>query len=191
MMSEKHGLSFKFTEVQWNHHLGILLLSPANVSSEWWSLLQSSFSSAYFQQKLHRPIYRKQEKLQREIYSKPCKEFELNDDKILKLLKNLYRLSKSGDYWEQTFCKHLWTAMYTETCISNAALFYTTDKQRLCDTCHIYNEDTLHAGKVRYAYFWKENELRFKCKDRIWDKPQYKRLQEETKERFSVINQQL
>lgn len=49
----------------------------------------------------------------------PCKEFELNDEKILILLKSLYGLSEGGDYLDHIFCKHLQTDLHMGTCISD------------------------------------------------------------------------
>lgn len=47
------------------------------------------------------------EKLMRDVYVKPTKESPLNANQLLKLLKPLYGLSSSGDYWHETFSKYL------------------------------------------------------------------------------------
>lgn len=47
------------------------------------------------------------EKLMHDVYVKPTKEFHLSDTHLLKLLKPLYGLADSGDYWHATFSKHL------------------------------------------------------------------------------------
>lgn len=43
----------------------------------------------------------------RDVYIKPSKEFHLERGQLLQLLKHLYDLSDSGDYWHVTFSKHL------------------------------------------------------------------------------------
>lgn len=78
------------------------------------------------------------EKIQREMYVKLFKEIGLNDEKMLKLLKPLYGLSKIGDYWERTFRKLLQTDMHIETCISNPKLSCETNNQRLTGLCATY-----------------------------------------------------
>ena len=46
------------------------------------------------------------EALQRDIFIKPPKEFELKPNELIKLLKPLYGLTESGDYWGRTFRNH-------------------------------------------------------------------------------------
>lgn len=45
--------------------------------------------------------------LNRDIFANLCEEFKLERDKIITLLKPLYSISKSGDYWGRTFQKRL------------------------------------------------------------------------------------
>ena len=45
--------------------------------------------------------------LLRDVYLKPGKEFELPTNHILKLLRPLYGLVDSGDYWNETFSNHI------------------------------------------------------------------------------------
>lgn len=43
-----------------------------------------------------------------------------------------------------------------ETCISELALFYKTEDQRLIGICASYVDDSLHAENVGYANFTKK-----------------------------------
>jgi Reverse transcriptase (RNA-dependent DNA polymerase) len=45
-------------------------------------------------------------KLMRDVHVTPTDEFELRPDQVLKLLKPLYGLSDSGDYWGATIRRH-------------------------------------------------------------------------------------
>lgn len=45
--------------------------------------------------------------LQREVFVKPPAEFELKINQILKLMKLLYELTDSGDYWHHTLNRYL------------------------------------------------------------------------------------
>ncbi|MEM6805931.1 MAG: reverse transcriptase domain-containing protein, partial [Bacteroidota bacterium] len=47
------------------------------------------------------------EQLLREVYLKPSREFELSANEVLKILKPLYGLAGSGDYWGATFSTHI------------------------------------------------------------------------------------
>ncbi len=43
----------------------------------------------------------------RDVFVRPTKEFKLSQGHLLKLLKPLYGLSDSGDYWNATMSRHL------------------------------------------------------------------------------------
>jgi hypothetical protein len=45
-------------------------------------------------------------RLMRDVYVTPTEEFELRPDQVLKLLKPLYGLSDSRDYWGATMRRH-------------------------------------------------------------------------------------
>lgn len=47
------------------------------------------------------------EKILRKAYLKEKPEFQLKDDQLLEILRPLYGLADSGDYWHATFLKHL------------------------------------------------------------------------------------
>jgi Reverse transcriptase (RNA-dependent DNA polymerase) len=47
------------------------------------------------------------EKLLRDVYIKPTKELSMEPGQLLKLLRPLYGLADSGDYWGRTLSNHL------------------------------------------------------------------------------------
>ena len=117
------------------------------------------------------------EKLQRDIYIKPPKEFMLDPDQLLLLLKPLYGLAESGDYWGRTFRFHLLKELNMKSCISDAALFYKKLGTELMGLCSTYVDDTLHAGTDEYSDLCKKTETKFKCKNREYDNTQFAGLQ--------------
>jgi hypothetical protein len=64
------------------------------------------------------------ENLKRKVYLKPSKEFELPSDHFLELLKPLYGLSDSGDYWNETITRHLKEDIEMSTISGDMSLFY-------------------------------------------------------------------
>ena len=61
------------------------------------------------------------ESLMRDVYIKPNGEFELSKGQLLKLLKPLYGLVDSGDYWGKTFSQHLTDDLGMKPCVCNPA----------------------------------------------------------------------
>ncbi len=121
------------------------------------------------------------EKLQRKILIKPPKEFNLKQNELLELLKPLYGLAESGDYWGRSFRHHLIKELGMNTGISDAALFYKKLGEKLIGLCANYVDDTLHAGTEEYAKLCNKTEEKFKCKEREWDNVQFAGVQVETK----------
>jgi len=71
------------------------------------------------------------ELLDRKIYVKPTAEFELAPDQLLQLLKPLYGLSESGDYWGRTFRFHLEQELGMQATTGDAALFFRKIGEKL------------------------------------------------------------
>lgn len=144
------------------------------------SILSTGATQAYLES---------EENLQRKIFVKPWKEFGLKDEKMLKLLKALYGLSKSEDYWKKTFHKLLRNDLGMKVGISGPDLFYKKDKQKLVGICATYVDYSLHTGDRSYVNISKKIELQFKCKDRVWDSLQFTDLQIETKHVMCIVHQ--
>jgi Reverse transcriptase (RNA-dependent DNA polymerase) len=64
------------------------------------------------------------DKLMRDVYLSPSKEFELGADEVLKLLKPLYGLCDSGDYWSKTLGDHLRNDLGMTATTGDPALFF-------------------------------------------------------------------
>lgn len=59
------------------------------------------------------------------------------------------------------------------SCISDPAMFYKTNNQRIIGIYDTYVDDTLHGRNVDFADFSKESELKPKCENPIWNNPQF------------------
>ena len=86
------------------------------------------------------------EKLLRKVYLKPPKELNLSSDEVLELLKPLYGLPDSGDYWNKTISNHVTNDLgMTPTYIDNA-LFIKVEEDKLLGLTGIYVDDSIHSG---------------------------------------------
>ena len=74
----------------------------------------------------------------------------MKPDQVIKILKPLYGLAESGDYWVRTYRHHLEKELGMKSTISDTALFYKTLGENLIGICATYVEDTLHAGTKEY-----------------------------------------
>ncbi len=129
------------------------------------------------------------ENLQRKVLIKPTKEFNLKPNELLELLKPLYGLAESGDYWGRSFRYHLIEELGMQTGVSDASLFYKKLGERLVGLCGNYVDDTLHAGTKEYSDLCKKTEKKFKCKERDWDNLQFAGVEIETKESGFEVHQ--
>lgn len=120
------------------------------------------------------------EDLLRDVYIKPGKEFELGEDQILKLLRPLYGLSDSGDYWGATFSKHLKEDLGMETTTTDGAFFFKKVAEKLQGMTATYVDDTLQAGDESFQRLADQTESRLQCKKRVWDEFTCLRQQIET-----------
>ena len=83
------------------------------------------------------------DKLMRDVYLKPLKEFELAPDKMIKLLKALYCLADSGDYWGKTLSEHLRKDIGMKSTLGDEALLSKRVDKKLTGLCATYVDDIL------------------------------------------------
>ena len=84
--------------------------------------------------------------LMRKVYLKPSKEFELSQDEILELVKPLYGLSDSGDYWNRTITRHLREDLNMNATVGDLSLFVKHIEDKLIGLTGIYVDDSLLCG---------------------------------------------
>ena len=110
------------------------------------------------------------ENLMREVYIKPTGEFELNQDKLLKLIKPLYGLADSGDYWGRTISNHIKQDLNMTETTGDGAFFFKCIRGKLDGMCITYVDDALQAGTKEYSALAHKTKEKFKCKGRAYDK---------------------
>ena len=92
-------------------------------------------------------------KLLREVYIRPTKEFRLDINQLLKLIKPLYGLSDSGDYWFSTMTGHLVEDLHMHRTAVDVSLFFKRihASERLTGLRGMYVDDTINAGDVAFV----------------------------------------
>jgi Reverse transcriptase (RNA-dependent DNA polymerase) len=109
------------------------------------------------------------EPLLRDVYIKPSDEFELNANQVLKLLRPLYGLADSGDYWGSTQLNHLKEKLGMKQMVGDPAMFFKMLDSKLQGMCATYVDDALHAGNKVYEGITEKTMKRFKCRDKEMD----------------------
>ena len=84
----------------------------------------------------------------RDVYIKPSAEFELCPNRLLKLLKPLYSLAHSGDYWGRTLREYILKDIGLNASTTDGALFFKKVANHLAGLCATHVEDCLHAGNA-------------------------------------------
>ena len=129
------------------------------------------------------------EQVMRDVYIKPTGEFELNQGKLLKLLKPLYGLADRGDYWGRTISNHIKEDLNMTGTTSDGAFFFRCIRERLDGMCITYVEDALKAGTKEYSDLAHKIEEKFKCKGGAYDKFNFVGVQVEKKDTEYMIHQ--
>jgi hypothetical protein len=109
---------------------------------------------------------RSAEKVLRDVYIKPMKEFSMGPGQLLKLLRPPYGLADSGDYWWRTLSNHLRKNLGMESTTGVPALFFKSIEETLSGLCATYVDDTLQAGDKRFVELSELKQRRFQCRPR-------------------------
>lgn len=128
--------------------------------------LAAMFNFDIWSQDVSQAYLQSAENLTREIFVNPPDELRLGKDKLLKLLKPLYGLTDSGDYWFSTFTSHVANDLTMRPCISDAALFFKEIHAHLSGLIGTYVDDTIGAGNSQFREKSKVTEQRFESKKR-------------------------
>lgn len=102
------------------------------------------------------------EELNRQIFINPPKELKLKPDELIKLLKPIYGLAESEDYWDRTFRNNIEKYLGMKSFISDAALCYKTIGEKRVELCATYVDDTLHTCNKKYSKLCDKTKQKFK-----------------------------
>jgi Reverse transcriptase (RNA-dependent DNA polymerase) len=86
------------------------------------------------------------EPLNRKIYIAPKDIIELKQDELLQVVKLLYGIAESGDYWGETVRSHLINDPALKGCQGDLATFYKTFQGRFMGASATYVDDIFRTG---------------------------------------------
>jgi hypothetical protein len=103
--------------------------------------------------------------LKRDVFIRPH-ELELSQDELLQVIKPLYGLSDSGDYWSETLVKHHLRALHMSQATADFSLFFRTLAGDLTGLSGTHVDDLLQAGTPKFRRdVLKETRRSFDVKD--------------------------
>lgn len=118
------------------------------------------FSQAYLQSA---------DKLFREVFVRPTREFELSRDQLLKLLKPLYGLTDAGDYWDITMSNHLRHDIGMTRTALDISLFFRHIRGALSGISGTYVNDGIHSGDENFLKQCDKTQQKFTSRAREMD----------------------
>jgi Reverse transcriptase (RNA-dependent DNA polymerase) len=151
--------------------------------------LAASFGFSLFSTDVTQAYWQSSENILRYVYVKPTKEFILEPGKILKLLRPLYGLADSGDYWGRTLLNHLQGDLGMESTIDDTALLFKRKGDKLIGLCASYVDDTLQAGNSDFIKLSEQTINKFKCRPREWNNVQFAGVEIESKDSEIIMHQ--
>ena len=105
------------------------------------------------------------------------------------MLKPLYGLADSGDYWGRTISNHIKEDLNMTRTTGDGAFFFKCIRDKLDVLCITYVDDALQAGIKDYSDLAHKTEEKFKCKGRAYEKFNFVGVQVEKKDSEYMIHQ--
>ncbi len=108
----------------------------------------------------------------REVYLRPNPQLHIPAVCVLKLLRLLFGLADSGDYWHAKFSIHLTDDLGMKAVASDMLLFLRRARWKISSLLASYVYDTLACGENIFAELTKKIERNLKLKEskgRTWD----------------------
>lgn len=89
-------------------------------------------------------------KLFRDIYLKPGKHFEVEENNLLKLIRHLVGLSDSGDYWNTEFSDHIRDDLQMKSKVADYGFFFRKFRGKLMGLMRTYVGDRIATGSTEF-----------------------------------------
>ena len=140
----KKSLLFRNSETPQKSYIRTLIATDAISGMRLWT---QDISQAYLQSVRG---------LMRNIYVRPTKEFKLKQGELLKLLMPIYGLCERGEFWHETFFKHLHYELRMRPTAGDLSFFFKVLHGKLQGVVGTYVNDTLCAGRMDFE---KESEI--------------------------------
>ena len=119
--------------------------------------LAACFGFRIWSQDISQAYHQSASKLIRDVYLKPGKDFEISGNRLLKLLRPLYGLSDSGDYWNTTFSKHIKEDLKMTPTIEDYSFFFKKTRGKLVGVPGTYVDDIVSSGTEAFENEYKKN----------------------------------
>lgn len=131
--------------------------------------LAAIFGFRVWSQDVTQTYLQSDDKLMREVYIRPTKEFQLSSDQLLRLLKPLYGLADSGDHWNVTMAKHLKADLTMTPTALDISMFFKSVQGRLSGVTGVYVDDSLSAGNNDFLQDTDKTQAKFESREREFD----------------------
>eukprot|EP00171_Calliarthron_tuberculosum_P003208 IDg3208t1 len=129
------------------------------------------------------------EKLSREVYIRPSRDFGLPQGRFLRLLLPLYGLSDAGDYWDATKVNHYKSDLGMSATVGDASLFFKRHKSKLIGLARTYVDDSLLCGNKKFEDLTAKTSEVFDSQDRVFDNVNFSGIRIETAESGFYLSQ--
>lgn len=127
--------------------------------------------------------------LMRDIYIRPTKEFELAPNQLLKLLRPLYGLTESGEYWNYTFSEHMRKDLDMTQAVGDLSLFFKHVNGKLAGLAGTYVDDSMLSGNAKFMDSTAATAKRFESKEKTLDNFVFAGLEVSTTDKGFCLHQ--
>lgn len=127
--------------------------------------------------------------LVRNVYIKPPPELRMPKGRVLRLIKPLYGLADSGDYWGSTSSRHHQMDLGMRNTCGDLSLYYRRNKGKLVGLSGVVVDDTLQCGTEEFWDITSKTMDKFKSKDRKTIKVVFAGIQVDKKGTGYVLSQ--
>lgn len=131
--------------------------------------LAACFGFRIWSQDISQAYLQSASELIRDVYLKPGKDLEIEGGKLLKLLRPLYGLSDSGDYWNTTFSDHIKNDLGMKATLEDYSFFFKKARKQLIGLMGTYVDDVITAGAAEFEKQSEATSKKFECKAREYD----------------------